>query len=511
MTESRRDFLRFVLAGSVAAGCPFDLKLLAADPDAPTPQVDGDHYDICHKVRDGEKFIPPPVTKRHDIVIVGGGISGLSSAYFLRDKDFLLLEKEPHWGGNAYKEEYQGQGFATGSAYDFVASESAQLAKEIGLEQLPVNCADPTILKGKWIADTWRSGLDELPYSEKIREAFKQFRKKMLAIDPEKNVQQLDNEPLTKYLQGFPPEIARWWDAYGPSNWGAKAAETSTYIALDDLHDFASEQANDNRITLPGGNGAISEKLAQFLQEKHAQQMLTGATTVIVEQQKANVRVTYFHQGRLQSVAARLVIMAAPKLIASRITSGISPMQRDAMQSIRYAPYPVINMIFDRPIYNRGYDTWCPGNSFTDFTVADWTIRNQPGYQQKNNILTFYTPLAEEDRFKQLTGEGCQKIALDVLRDFKKLLPEFEADPIELHMYRRGHPMFMATPGNYTKTIPAARHPLERVFFANTDSEGPESLSSGAVAASQKAADWVAHRLDGKSATRSTELIGYAV
>jgi monoamine oxidase len=510
MTKSRRDFLRFVLAGSVAAGCPFDLKLLA-DAEAPVPQVDGDHFDICHKIRDGEKFISPPVNKRYDIIIVGGGISGLSSAYFLRDENFLLLEKEPHWGGNAYKEEYQGQGFATGSAYDFVGLESAQIAKEIGLEQLPVDSHDPTIVNGKWVANIWREGTDELPFPQKVRDAFKSFRKKMLAIDYEKHVDELDSQPLTKYLQGMPPEIIRWWDGYGLSNWGAKAADTSSYVALDDFHYFAADDAKDDRITLPGGNGAISEKLAAVLLEKHKDQMLTGAATVSVEQQANNVRVTYFHEGRLHSVSAHLVIMAAPKMIASRITSGISPDQRDAMQSIRYAPYPVINLIFDRAVYNRAYDTWCPGNTFTDFTVADWTIRNQPGYTQKNNILTFYTPLAEADRYKQLTADGCKKIALNVLRDFKKLLPEFNVDPIEIHMYRRGHPMFMATPGNFTKTIPAARHPLERIFFANTDSEGPESLAAGAVAASQKAADWVAHRLNGKSATLAAEKVGYAL
>ena len=50
-------------------------------------------------------------------MIVGGGMSGLSCAWFLRDRDFLLLEKEEHWGGNAYLEEYGGQAFATGAAY----------------------------------------------------------------------------------------------------------------------------------------------------------------------------------------------------------------------------------------------------------------------------------------------------------------------------------------------------------------------------------------------------------
>ena len=157
--------------------------------------------------------------------------------------------------------------------------------------------------------------------------------------------------------------------------------------------------------------------------------MLLGATTVAVEQQKKSANVTYFHAGKLRTVSARVVIMATPKQIASYITSGISPDQRDAMRAIRYAPYPVINMIFDKPVYNRGYDTWCPGNSFTDMIVADWTIRNQPDYKQKNNILSFYTPLAEVDRHKQLTEEGCKTIALNVLHDFKKLLPEFDVEP----------------------------------------------------------------------------------
>ena len=84
--------------------------------------------------------------------------------------------------------------------------------------------------------------------------------------------------------------------------------------------------------------------------------------------------------------------MATPKFITARIVAGLSDAQLDAMSSYHYCPYPVINMIFDKPIYNRGYDTWCPGNSFTDFVVADWVVQKQPGYQ-KNNILTFYTPL----------------------------------------------------------------------------------------------------------------------
>jgi hypothetical protein len=161
------------------------------------------------------------------------------------------------------------------------------------------------------------------------------------------------------------------------------------------------------------------------------------------------------------------------------------------MMSFRYCPYPVINMIFDKPIYNRAYDTWCPGNAFTDFIVADWVLQKQPGYVQKNNILTFYTPISELHRDRLLTVDGCQRIAEKVLQDFQKLAPEFNAaEPIEVHMYRRGHPMFLPTPGVFTKVIPVANQPFGRIAFANTDSVGPVSEIAGAVEAARHAVEW---------------------
>lgn len=499
MNPTRRDFLKFIVAGSVAAGCPLDLSLLAAEEKS--PEVDGEHYAICHEVRDGHHFARPAASKRCDVAVGGGGPSGLSAAYFLQKHDFLLLEKEAHWGGNAYLEEYHGQAFATGAAFDFAGSESDHLARELGLKMLPIDFPDPTIVGGKWVGDTWRGGLDELPYPAAVRESFKKFKRDMLALHATKDPGRYDNESLGKYLPGYAPEIKQWWDAYGPSNWGARAKDTSFYVAMEDFEDMASETLDDTRVTLPGGNGAITRRLADVLLAKHPERLLGGATIVAVEPSKHDVRVTYVRGGRLHAVAARAVIMATPKFITARIVEGIPPDQRDAMGNIRYAPYPVVNLIFDRPVYNRGYDTWCPGNAFTDFIVADWTVRHQPGYRQKNNILTFYTPLEESERHRLLSIGGCKSLALDVLRDFQKLLPEFRhAEPVEVHLYRRGHPMFMATPGTFTRLIPAARTPMEKIFFANTDSVGPESLTSDAVKVARQGAAWAEQVLAGQPA-----------
>ena len=486
MSLDRRDFIRFIVGGSVAAGCPLDRALIAAPPEKPM-EVDGDHYEICHEVRDGHHFDRPPVSARHDVVIVGGGVSGLTAAYLVQHRDFLLLEKETHWGGNAYLEDYQGMVFATGSAFTELSETPVMnLAKELGLEMLPVDNPDPSIIRGEFVPDTWGTGLDHLPYPAEVRASFKKFRDDLLKIPVQSRYRELDNEPFSKYFEGYAPEVKAWWDGFGPSNWGARTEETAALLGIGTLQGMAPGTP-DRRITWPGGLGAITQRLTRVLKPRHADRMIAGATIVAVEQQKDQARVTYLRLNELKTVAAKAVIMATPKFITWRLVEGLPLEQREAMKRIRYIPYPVVNLIFDQPVYNKGYDTWCPGNSFTDFIVADWTIRNQPGYRRKYNILTCYTPLEAKDRAQLLTEEGTRGIAGNVLKDFQRLFSGSNVDPLEVHIYRRGHPLFMSTPGNFTQVLPLARRPMERIFFANTDSEGPESTTSQAVVAAQRA------------------------
>jgi monoamine oxidase len=252
------------------------------------------------------------------------------------------------------------------------------------------------------------------------------------------------------------------------------------------------------RVILPGGLGSITHKLVEVLKPKYQERMLGDATVVAVVQDQDAVRITYFHEGKLTTAAAKVVLLCTPKHITSRMVLNLPNEQRTAMRRTRFAPYPVVNVIFDKPVYNRGYDNWCPGNSFTDFIVADWTVRNQPGYKQKNNILSFYTPLREYQRATLLEEADCKKLAARVLTDFQKLMPECNVDPVEVRIYRRGHPMFMATPGQYTKNRIAAAQPMDRIFFGNADSGGPESLTSEAVRLSRVGVEWLNLVLAGK-------------
>ncbi|MGA7908313.1 MAG: FAD-dependent oxidoreductase [Candidatus Sulfotelmatobacter sp.] len=513
MSSNRRDFIKFVVAGAVTAGCPLDLSLVAQSADAAgnhPAAVDGEDNKICHQVRDkgNQVFTRPPASAHHDIVIVGGGVSGLAAAYRMQHHDVLLLEKEPHWGGNAYAMDYEGSTYCTGSAFLSKDEYTYAFAKEIGLNPLPINSPDASIIRGELIPDTWGDGLDKLPYAPLIREAFKKFKKEMLGIDVEQRGRELFNLPFSEFMKLYPAEIKQWWDTYGPSNWGATSDETAAALAIGELQEIAAESSANTRYTWPGGLGAITRKLAEILQPQYGERMRAGATTVAVVGSKEDVQVTYIEAGRPKTVSAKAVIMATPKFITRCIVDGLPDKQSDAMHQIRYIPYPVVNLIFDKPVFNHGYDTWCPGNTFTDIVVADWVIRHGSGYKQKYNILTCYTPMKEEDRGYLLNEIGARKIAANVLQDFQKLMPGLNVDPIEVHIYRHGHPLYMSTPGLYTEVQPLVRHPLDRVFFANTDSEGPESTTNQGILAAQRAVKQVEARLAGRPTPREKAIAG---
>ena len=75
-------------------------------------------FEIAHAARDGE--FNNPVTaedagERYDLVVVGGGISGLSSAYFFRqalgaDRKVLILDNHDDFGGHAKRNEFHHEG-----------------------------------------------------------------------------------------------------------------------------------------------------------------------------------------------------------------------------------------------------------------------------------------------------------------------------------------------------------------------------------------------------------------
>jgi spermidine dehydrogenase len=74
-------------------------------------------FEIAHALRDGQavgQALAGPAHESYDLVVVGGGISGLSAALFYRDRNpaarILILENHDDFGGHAKRNEFRVRG-----------------------------------------------------------------------------------------------------------------------------------------------------------------------------------------------------------------------------------------------------------------------------------------------------------------------------------------------------------------------------------------------------------------
>ena len=122
MTEiSRRDFLNgFAL--TIASGLT-PAAQIAAQPLRYPPALTGmrghhpGSFEVGHALRDGASFAfdQAPIEESYDLVVVGGGISGLAAAWFYRravgaDARILILDNHDDFGGHAKRNEFRLDG-----------------------------------------------------------------------------------------------------------------------------------------------------------------------------------------------------------------------------------------------------------------------------------------------------------------------------------------------------------------------------------------------------------------
>jgi spermidine dehydrogenase len=162
----RRDFLQGALVGAASALCGPLLRahadeamsavaVAAQDQPGYYPPIltgmRGSHpgsFEAAHALRDGQDAGPGGDTgESYDLVIVGGGISGLSAAHFFRarhgaDARILILDNHDDFGGHAKRNEFHvraGLQLSNGGTLEIdsprpYSAVSAGLIRELGID-----------------------------------------------------------------------------------------------------------------------------------------------------------------------------------------------------------------------------------------------------------------------------------------------------------------------------------------------------------------------------------------
>ncbi|MCL5774102.1 MAG: FAD-dependent oxidoreductase [Firmicutes bacterium] len=438
----------------------------------------GDTYKLCHPPL---KDIVNPPKAHYEVIIAGGGISGLTAAYKLRDKKLLVIEKEKKPGGYAKRDKWQNIYFAEGSAY--LSAPSQTIKKFYDEIKLPLKEIKPPVdclwTNGRFIDDFWGENIVELPFDNDVKDGFKAARDEFLSYQEEKypptvpveespeQFLKLDTRLFSDYLKKYPATVAGFVSNFCRDCWGVGAEELSVFSGINFFASFF-----DRTYTFPGGNGGFTDCIMGYLDGV----VKTGSTITGIRRESGKVVVEYLdEEGVHTSVTCDSLIFAMPKLVANRLIKDLPEQKKEIFSKFRYASYMVADVMFQEKIFGKSYSTWFQNKVFTDMIAADYIEGSKSPAGQ---VLTFYMPMGEKEGRMKLLKDSFSKWERTLRQDIENIFPGINDKIVDVRLYRYGHPNVISFPGLVTKICPEARKPDKGIYFAHSDSEGLPCVES---------------------------------
>ena len=453
----------------------------------------------------------PPTTQTIDHpgpIIIGGGLSGLASAFFLRDKNPIVLEASSFFGGNSQGQEWNGIPYSIGAAYFVTPEEGSTIHRLLFDLKLLSEIRTPTshdeyaegsaIKHGLWLGGKATYGAER----GKISRIY-QYLKKLLQDNGEflypdiptedkhlrSYINRLDAESFQSHLE----KIAGGTIPY-PLNtaieqycWSAFAASGTEISAASGLNFLTSEL--EDIAVLPGGNSRVTERLCEELHNQLGSSSLRSGEIVLnIAPTESGVEVLSTDRtGNITLFRAPVAIVAAPKFVAKRIVKGGTVEQYNAMQGLRYRAYLTANVVMKgRPSFSF-YDLYLlqkksskapypPTTGLHELAATDAILANWIVHHPSDSVLTLYRALPYEGgRATLLANEsfdGVKKAFYNQITS--ELLPLFkmrEESIIDIRITRWGHALPVAATGFIASGGPElVRAPIQnKIFFAQQD------------------------------------------
>ncbi len=440
-----------------------------------------------HAIRDRHVLAAPRHSRRVPVVIVGGGMAGLSAAWWLDKRgfrDFVILEMEKEAGGNSRYGSNEVSVYPWGAHYVPVPNSDATLVRELFTELgLFVDgqwderwlCHSPQerlFLHGRWqegvepeVGLTGEDHRQFHAFSERMAEfrASGQFRIPMATGAPADS--SLDKLSFRQWMEqnGFRSPYLAWLADYSTrDDFGASSADTSAWAGI---HYFAARDHEEKGpLTWPEGNGWILRKLLNKL----AKHVHSGKPVVRIARNGARWEVAT--ADTLYTCDA--VIYAAPAFLLPYLDSSVPP-----VKSMSWSPWLVANLTLDRMPAEKGleaaWDNVIYGSPSLGYVVS--THQNVQIRTEKT-VFTHYwalsgAPPAQARRDLLASDWGVWKER--ILSDLERAHRDIRQCVSRIDLFRNGHAMIRPTPGFLSNPERRAwEQGRERFYWASADVSG---------------------------------------
>jgi hypothetical protein len=441
-----------------------------------------------HLLRDRKSFPAAKQTAKIPIVIVGGGISGLSAAWRLKKRgfeDFVLLEMNEQAGGNARSGENEITAYPWAAHYVPVPGLQAAYVREL--------FADLGVLKdGQWeerylafapqerlfLYGRWQDGIEPaVGLTQKDREQFQRLEESFtkyrtsgafavpLEVGYSNQFAALDQISFADWLKGngFDSRLLNWYMNYAcRDDYGALAGDTSAWAGI---HYFSSREAEEKGpLTWPEGNGWIAKRLLERVGNK-------VRTNQMVHRIVKSARGASVFAGDTE-YQAEFVIFSAPTFLGPYIIDGF-PRLNDFV----YSPWLTANLTLERLPASPGAEpSW--DTVFLDSPTLGYVDATHQSLRThiERTVWTFYWALADgtpAQNRQMLLQSDWSYWKEAILRDLERVHKDIRQCVSRIDVMRMGHAMIRPLVGAISSEERIRLKRREgRILFANSDLSG---------------------------------------
>ncbi len=527
----RREFLKWGLGGLGALGVAQFLgcggMLNSKSPTIPG-EIKGANFEIGHLLREAVRAEVVD-HKQYEVVIIGGGVAGLSAAWELQRQgitDFVILELEEKTGGNAMSGGHGNHRYPWGAHYlplpNLSNQDLLQLLEDLecilGYEgDLPIYeelylCHAPQerlLIHGLWqeglIPKTGNSPEDNqeidrfFSFIETLELKRGSDDKLLFDIPLDQSSQDpdwlaLDQISFAEWLtrQEYTSERLLWYlDYCCRDDFGGKLKDTSAWAGL---HYFSSRQGvaanapSNSVLTWPEGNGWLTQQMTERLKDKVVPNSLVYQIEIGSDDSFPVTLKALDTLGKtVTEYQAQKVIYAGPQFIRKYLL----PQHTPDLQRFSYGPWAVANVQVKQRPTGMGrplsWDNVAYESDSLGYIVSD----HQSLTLQKETVLTWYkalvdqSPKQEREAALERSYEDWQKM---VLADLESMHSEIREQIEQIDVWIWGHGMIRPEPGFITSPERMqAQQPVGPIHFAHSDLSGisifEEAFAQGVRAA----------------------------
>ncbi|QJB55973.1 FAD-dependent oxidoreductase [Pseudodesulfovibrio sp. zrk46] len=420
------------------------------------------------------KALAQPVEK--DCVIIGGGVSGFTAAYLLRDRNVLLLEAESGFGGRTISGIHNDWYYPEGTEYlgkpDGVL---AEIIENLNLDLIEIPSPMDQI---------WRDGKFYSGGSGRIKmltrkggvNAFNRFLKALKDVaahyeevpdyDPNGELARLDEITCKQWFDELrlPDVYAETYNVTFRGLFGANIDEVSALGAFAEIFfdfegmDHPLDQEDIDEIIRDKdseGSGSYSfrhgiaeviEALAKFMGDRaqHSSRVIS-----VTGNDEDGYEVVYQHEGVEKTVGAQSVIFSTPMPVTKAIGAQLLPLnQQSLMNLVPYAQFVTAAIFSDEPIYTDAFDLAVPDGWFvTDVYDCTW-MQKKLGEKHKGYVASMYIgPHTYKDT--SLVGMSDADLLENSYKDLQNIWPDIrdKVKGYDIHRFEYAYPVM--TPGAY--------------------------------------------------------------